>query len=118
MTAKIDTFETYVVGQVIRHLQGAKERSPLWFFRTAAGDEVDLLIEHGGRFTAIECKLAEAPGSEALRGFRSLAALYGEPAVERALVACRTPHSYVIPGFGKGRRAATALSTSALVAAL
>jgi len=32
-----------------------------WFSRTAAGAEIDLVIEHGGRLTAIEIKRSNAP---------------------------------------------------------
>jgi predicted AAA+ superfamily ATPase len=107
-------WETYVVGQVVRHFQSARERPPLWFFRTPRGEEVDLLIEHGGRFIAIECKLAETPGPEAARGFAALDAFYGERVVKRAFVACRAAHAYTLAGAHR----ATVTSVDELVGAL
>ncbi len=89
-------WETFVVGQVLRHFQVDKQRPPVWFWRTASGVEVDLLIERGGRFTGLECKLSERPGTEALRGFHGLTALYGHDALEAGFVACRTSHPYRI----------------------
>jgi hypothetical protein len=92
-----------VVGQVIRKFQVARERPPIWFWRTAGGDEVDLLIDRGGRFTAVECKLSEAPGRAEARGFSALTKLYGADAVDAAFVACRTSRSYVIDDPSRAR---------------
>jgi uncharacterized protein len=89
-------WETFVVGQVLRHFRVERQRPPLWFWRTAYGEEVDLLIERGGRYIAVECKLTEKPGSEALRGIRSLAKFYEGDAVEAAFIACRTAHPHVM----------------------
>jgi uncharacterized protein len=47
-------WETFVVGQVLRHFQVERQRPPLWLWRTAYGEELHLLIERGGRFLAIE----------------------------------------------------------------
>jgi predicted AAA+ superfamily ATPase len=91
-------WETFVVGQVVRHFQVARTRPPLWFWRTAQGEEVDLLVERGGRFIAIECKLTETPDRRDARAFGALAAFYGPPAIERALIACRTPHAHIVEG--------------------
>lgn len=84
-------WETFVVGQVVRTFQVRRERPPLWFWRTPGGDEVDLLVERGGRFVAIECKLTERPDESDTRGFAALARFYGPRAVDRAFIACRTP---------------------------
>lgn len=89
-------WETFVVGQVLRHFRVEGQRPALWFWRTAYGEEVDLLVERGGRFVAIECKLSETPGPDALRGFRSLVHFYGENALEAGFVACRSSHSYLL----------------------
>jgi hypothetical protein len=87
-------WETFVVGQVVRHYQSQGKRVPLWFWRTASGAEVDLLVEAGGRFTAIECKLAERPDARSASGLRALAKYYGPEAIDRAFIACRTPHAH------------------------
>jgi predicted AAA+ superfamily ATPase len=87
-------WETFVVGQVVRHYQVARARPPLWFWRTGRGDEVDLLIEAGGRFTVVECKLAETPDERPPAGFGALEAFYGPNTLERGFVACRTRAPY------------------------
>ena len=83
-------WETFVVGQVVRHFQVRREGSPLWFWRTSRGDEVDLIIERGGRFVAVECKLTETPNPDTLRGIRALGQFYGTDSIDSAYVACRT----------------------------
>lgn len=100
-------FETLVVGQVVRHFQVARSRPPIWFWRTADGHEVDLLVERGGRFTAVECKLAETPCEDAVRGFDALDRYYGKGAVARALVVCRTTRTWAFKSF-PGARAVSA----------
>lgn len=89
-------WETLVLGQVLRHFQVERQRPPLWFWRTAYGDEVDLLVERGGRFLAVECKLSEHPGGESLRGLQALARMYGDDAIEEGFVASRAERPYVI----------------------
>jgi hypothetical protein len=56
----------------VDQLQSAYKRldsgSQSWFWRTAQGDEVDLLIETGSRLVPFEAKLHSAPGPDAARG--------------------------------------------------
>jgi hypothetical protein len=88
-------WENFVVSEVRKRLQATPGPNAMWFWRTAQGDEVDLLVESGPeRFLAIECKTAERVGPEALKGISRLAAEYGPAAVVAARVACRTPSSY------------------------
>jgi uncharacterized protein len=107
-------WETHVVGQVVRHFQARGKRPPLWFWRTAGGEEVDLIIERGARFVGVEAKLSEAPGAESVRGFEALRRFYGEDALDRAYVACRPEASYTL----NKRPKTIASSTQALLAAL
>lgn len=87
-------WETHVVMQVVRHYVGRGRRVPIWFWRTAQGAEVDLLIEKGGRFVAIEAKFSENPGKSALKGFDALKRYYGDDCLMAGYVASRTPHPY------------------------
>lgn len=69
----------------------AGQRPPLWFWRTARGEELDLLVEIGPqRFLSLECKAA-AVDRRNLKGFRALEGVYG-PAARHP-----TPHR---PGTG------------------
>ena len=62
----------------------------VWFWRTAHGDDVDLLVETGPEtFVAIECKAAERVESRATRGIVKLAAEYGPQALRAARVVWR-----------------------------
>lgn len=91
-------WETWVIGQVIRQFQANRDSSPLWFWRTSQGQEVDLVIERGGRFIIAECKLAENPDAKATAGLAAFASMYGEDVVDEAMVVCRPGRHY---GLGK-----------------
>ena len=87
-------WETHVVMQVVRHFTANGKWVPLWFWRTAGGAEVDLLIERGGRFTAIEAKLTERPEPNDLKGIAALERFYGPDSLVEGIVACRTARVY------------------------
>ena len=89
-------WETHVVMQVIKHFQALGKNKPLWFWRTIHGAEVDLLIEQGGRFIAVEAKFSENPDVKALKGINALKKLYGDGSVTSGFIASRTENSYPI----------------------
>ena len=105
-------WESFVVSEACKHFQNAGRRPPLWFWRTGAGDEVDLLVEVGAeRFLALECKTSAEPDARQLRGFGALESAYGKAALRRGAVVCRTDKPYpftagtrlsAIPVGGKG----------------
>ncbi len=87
-------WETYVVMETVKHFRAAGRNVPIWFWRTAYGDEVDLLVERGGRFIALEAKYSEQPTRRDLKGLAALTRMYGEDALIKGYVVCRTPESY------------------------
>lgn len=90
-------WETFALGQVLRLFEGRGERPPVWTWRTPYGQEVDAVIEEGaGRLTALECKLAEHPGTGDAAGIRALRAFYGDAAVPRAFILCRTRRRFKV----------------------
>jgi len=90
-------WENFVVSEIRKHLQAALRPSAMWFWRTAHGDEVDLLIERGPeQFVAIECKTRERADASELKGIRRLEEEYGAGSVVAARVVCRTPVAYPI----------------------
>lgn len=89
-------WETHVVTQVKRHYLSEGKMVPIWFYRTAGGAEVDLLIERGGRFVAVEAKHTETPGPGDLKGFKALQRTYGADCLISGLLACRTHMPYPI----------------------
>lgn len=85
----------FIIAEVRKRLKASLSPHPIWFWRTAQGDEVDLLLEHGAeRFTAIECKTAERISTADLRGIVKLREEYGSESIVEGLVACRTRMSY------------------------
>lgn len=87
-------WETHVVMQVVKHYYALGKSAPLWFWRTIPGDEVDLLIEQGGRFVAVECKYAENVDEKDLKGLRALKKEYGATSLIAGYVASRSDRSY------------------------
>lgn len=90
-------WENFVVSEVRKRLQASGKPAPMWFWRTAQGDEVDLLVETAPEtFVAVECKTTELPDGRATKGFVKLAAEYGPHAVRAARIACRTEQPYAV----------------------
>jgi len=97
-------WETHVVTQVVKYFFSSGRVAPLWYWRTSQGEEVDLLIEQGGRFIAVECKYAEKVDPSALKGLKALMNAHGKKSLLAGYIASRTPRSYpldyvsVVPG--------------------
>lgn len=87
-------WETHVIMQTVKYFQSLGKNIPLWYWRTAYGDEVDLLIEQGGQFIAVEIKYSEQPDQSCLKGIQALKKMYGDDSLTSAYVACRTIESY------------------------
>jgi len=88
-------WENLVISEIRKSLMNSGKRSPLWFWRTSQGDEVDLLIDVGAeRFLAVECKVGSRVDKRQMKGMRSLVDNYGANAVQKAAFACRTSASY------------------------
>lgn len=89
-------WETHVVMQVVRHYFSQGRNLPLWYWRTVHGAEVDLLVEKGGRFVAIEAKATETPDEKALKGIQGLKEFYGNRSLIFGYIASRTLQAYPI----------------------
>ena len=88
-------WENFVISEVRKRLLDTGKPPALWFWRTASGDEVDLLVETGPeRFIALECKTAQQVTSDSVKGIRRAAAEYGSNAIARARIVCRTETAY------------------------
>lgn len=88
-------WENLVISEVHKFFFNRGKRPPCWFWRTVQGEEVDLLIETGPRqFVAIECKAAAHVEPRALKGLTALEKTYGENALQKAAVVCRTEEAY------------------------
>jgi hypothetical protein len=87
-------WETHVVMEVVKAFAARGRSIPLWFWRTARGEEVDLIIERDGRFTAIECKYAEVVDESGMKGLRAFAGDYGRESLQAGYIASRTIRPY------------------------
>ena len=84
-------WENFVVSEMRKRLLAQSIAPSIWFWRTAHGDEVDLLFETGpDTFVAVDCKAAERVGPGDLKGMNRLAGEYGPASITRARIVCRT----------------------------
>jgi uncharacterized protein len=65
--ARGPSFEAFVIDQLLTAFRRHDPGCQAWFWRTAAGDEVDLLIETRSRLVPLEVKLHSAPGPDVAR---------------------------------------------------
>jgi len=91
-------WETHVVMEVVKAFAARGKSIPLWFWRTARGGEVDLVIERDGRFTAIECKYSEVIDESGLKGLNAFAEACGRENLRVGYIASRTSHAYPLAG--------------------
>lgn len=81
--------ETAVLSEIVRTLVHRGEEPEIHFWRTAAGHEVDFVVESGGKLFPIEVKLSATPKPPMAAGIRLFAELIGP----------RVGHGYVVhPG--------------------
>ena len=57
-------FENMVIMEAVKHYAGEGKRAPCYFYRTASGLEIDLIIDHGERLDAYEIKCSSSPTAE------------------------------------------------------
>lgn len=87
-------WESYVFGQILRHASFHGESMSINYWRTANGQEVDLVLEQGGgRVVAIECKLKERPDIADSAGLRALEEAE-KGRITKKFVVCRTKATY------------------------
>jgi predicted AAA+ superfamily ATPase len=72
--------ENLVLGDLLAWRDARLERAELYYWRTATGEEVDLVIESGGRLVPIEIKAGARPRLADARHLRSFRSEYGRKA--------------------------------------
>ena len=70
-------FETWVIGEMLKHGCNRGEVPELHFWRDAAGHEVDLLVERAGGLRALETKSGRTIAADWLDGLEHFARLSG-----------------------------------------
>jgi predicted AAA+ superfamily ATPase len=79
--------ESFVVQEIRRLLGWSRQAASAWHFRTATGDEVDLLLEAAdGRIVGVEVKAASSVTQSDFKGLRRLAEGIGEKFVAGAVL--------------------------------
>jgi uncharacterized protein len=89
--------EGAVVAEWLKAFRQAGERASFCHWRSAAGDEVDLVFERGDRIYAVEVKATASPTPHHAEGLRRFLALAGPAA--RGVLACRVERPvHLLPG--------------------
>lgn len=85
------SFEGFVIEQIVRRERLVHPESEFFFWRTASGDEVDLLIDRRREIIAVEIKRSRRVGTEDLRGLR---ACMRDLRLRRGFVLCGAERAY------------------------
>ncbi|MBI4936655.1 MAG: ATP-binding protein [Nitrosomonadales bacterium] len=65
--------ETFVLGELLKHLAFSERQLTLWHYRTQSNIEVDFILENRlGKLTGIEVKASHSVGSKDFNGMRHL----------------------------------------------
>ena len=65
------SWEGFLIDQLLSAIQRVEPAARPWFYRTAQGHEIDLLVEAGTRLVPFEFKLHSAPSSSDAAGLRA-----------------------------------------------
>jgi hypothetical protein len=91
-------FETAVIAEIRGSLTNRGEEARLHFWRTAKGEEVDLLVERAGRLIPVEAKASTTPNPGMASGIRAFRRDLGAKAAEGYVVHAGTLRLPVSPG--------------------
>ena len=91
-------FEAFVFAELLKARRHARREADLWFWRDAAGHEVDFVIGNGDRLLAVEAKSGQTMSADALRGLHYWRARLRDSEAPAAL-AYGGDASYVYQGF-------------------
>jgi len=72
--------ETMVLSEIVKHYLHRGRRPPVWFWRTADGSEVDIVIESAEKLYPLEVKLSATPRPAQARGLHTFTQLFGNRA--------------------------------------
>ena len=87
-------FENLVVGDIYKTLVHRGEEPAMYFWRTAEGVEVDLILEIQSKLLPIEIKLSATPRTEMANSIRNLQKNFGERVLSGYVV---NPGNMVLP---------------------
>lgn len=70
-------FETAVLMEIVKTIAHRGMEPRVYFWRTSYGEEVDIVVEHGGRLVPMEVKLSATPRSSMARGIQVFRKAFG-----------------------------------------
>lgn len=79
-------FETFIISEVIKSRLNQGKSTSVSFWRDSNGNEVDLLIDTGGRLKPVEIKSGRTLTAEAFAGLQKWCALAGDMATAPTLI--------------------------------
>lgn len=89
-------WETFIINEIYRNYMIKGIKPDLWFWRNATGNEVDCLIEIGGKYYIFEIKFSELADKKDLKGIKSFEKMYGKQNIKKSFIICRTRNKYNI----------------------
>ena len=72
--------ETVVLMEIVKTLVNRGEEPSVYFWRTSAGSEVDIVVEHGGELVPIEVKLSSTARPSMANEIRAFQGEFGKKA--------------------------------------
>ena len=85
------SWEGFVIEQILATLKQRDISFDPYFFRTATGEEIDLVLESGNRLIAIEIKLSSTPNSDDFKKLNKIADLIK---ADLRILVSQTPDSH------------------------
>ena len=79
-------FESWVISEILKNYRNRDEEPDIYFWRDAAGHEVDLLIDRGGSFVPVEIRSGETIGGDFFKGLEYWRSLPDQADCPAALV--------------------------------
>lgn len=79
-------FENFVIAELIKSRLNRAERPQMYFWRDSNGNEVDVIVELGGRLMPIEIKSGKTISREAFAGLNKWSALGGDAVINPTLI--------------------------------
>jgi predicted AAA+ superfamily ATPase len=90
-------WETYTFTQIYKYfLNSGHISTPLWYWRTKDGEEVDFVVEKGNRYLVMESKFKEVPDKSDLKGINHFKKYFGPDAVLKSILLCKTNRPFTL----------------------
>ncbi len=79
-------FETLIVSELVKTYFNQTEKSPISFWRDSAGNEVDILIDQGGKLRSVEIKSGRTLTRDSFAGLEKWLTIAADSAMQPCLI--------------------------------